>query len=393
MRMPLYPAFLSLFYEPRLSDPQFFDVAVLWNIRLSLLLLAAFAAIVAYHLPPLASTNLTLVVGFGYFIFKAGYSQPELLFYFLFFTTFLCCWHLIRRDGSPASLALGALAGTLGGLTHLTKAVMPAFASIFLAIFGGRELLRLVAARRGGGLTREVGKAAGWRLAGGAAMAVCFLAVVYPYIANSKRVFGEYFFNHNTAYYVWYDDGGGARAEMIPFTDDEGRLSMPVERRPSLAKYWRSHSVAQIASRLADGARDTAVRSYRTFGYWKYVLVYVVCALVVAAACWRDFVRLVLDRAALALFLLAYAIAFTLSTAFFVPTSSTGGTRFLLAHLAPLFFVLSAFFVRPPFSTRRWTLLGVTVKTEHVHVLIAAVLALDLIFFLWAKLMSTYGGF
>jgi len=40
-------------------------------------------ALFARYLPPLPATNLVLVVAFGYFVFKAGYAQPELLYYFL----------------------------------------------------------------------------------------------------------------------------------------------------------------------------------------------------------------------------------------------------------------------------------------------------------------------
>ena len=73
-------------------------VAKRWNIRLSLALLAVLAVIFARRLPPLVATNLTLVVAFTYVIFKAGYAQAELLFYFLIFVLFLIFWRLL--DGS-----------------------------------------------------------------------------------------------------------------------------------------------------------------------------------------------------------------------------------------------------------------------------------------------------
>ena len=62
------------------------------------------------NLPALVATNLTLIVAFGYWIFKAGYTQPELLYYFLLFLTFLACCHLLRerRPGpSAASMNCG----------------------------------------------------------------------------------------------------------------------------------------------------------------------------------------------------------------------------------------------------------------------------------------------
>ncbi len=96
--MPVYAGYLALFYDPAISDDEYFVVAKRWNIRLSLALLAVLAVIFARRLPPLVATNLTLVVAFGYFIFKAGYAQAELLFYFLVFVLFLIFWQLL--DGS-----------------------------------------------------------------------------------------------------------------------------------------------------------------------------------------------------------------------------------------------------------------------------------------------------
>jgi hypothetical protein len=393
MRMPLYPAYLALFWDRSLSDADFFQVAIVWSIRLSVVLLALFAVIVSWHLPPLVSMNLMLIVAFGYFVFKAGYSQPELLFYFLFFITFLACWHLMRRAGSSASVLLGAAAGTLGGLAHLTKATVPAFIGVFVAIYGGREIVHLSSSWHRRELTRDTLVRVGWRAAAAGTMVSCFLCVVYPYIATSRRVFGDYFFNHNTNYYMWYDDGGTARAEMLPLTDDEGRLAMPESARPGLAKYWRSHTLGQIARRLVDGLTDTAVRSYRTYWFYTYLLLYVAYAALLIAGNWHAFIDLVRQRTALAIFLASYGTVFLLSIAFFVPTSSTGGTRFFLAHLAPLFFVLSSFFVRAPFSERKWTIGGVTVTPAHFHLLVASIIAFDLTFTIWPRLMSTYGGF
>ena len=65
-RMPLYAAYLALFYSPDISDDDYFVIAKRWNIRLSLVLLAALAIVFFRQLPPLAAANLTAVVAFGY---------------------------------------------------------------------------------------------------------------------------------------------------------------------------------------------------------------------------------------------------------------------------------------------------------------------------------------
>jgi hypothetical protein len=50
-RMPMYTAFLAAFYDPSLSDPDFFIVARTWNIRLSLGILRVLYAVFRWHLP------------------------------------------------------------------------------------------------------------------------------------------------------------------------------------------------------------------------------------------------------------------------------------------------------------------------------------------------------
>ena len=112
-RMPLYAGFLAIFYHRDLSDPAFFEVAKKANIYLSLALVVLLAVIFFRELPPLEATNLTGIVAFGIFIFKAGYAQSELLFYFLMFVTFLGCWHLLRSPTSGGRQTIVLAAGII----------------------------------------------------------------------------------------------------------------------------------------------------------------------------------------------------------------------------------------------------------------------------------------
>jgi len=92
-------------------------------------------------------------------------------------------------------------------------------------------------------------------------------------------------------------------------------------------------------------------------------------------------------------FLLAYAVTYLLGIAFYAPVSGTGTTRFLIAHLLPLLFVVSLLLVREPFCSAEWRLAGLRLQTQHFHLLISAMLAFDLLFIIWPRLMTTYGGF
>src|SRR5262245_29163042 len=115
-RMPLYAGYLALLYHRDLPDPEFFEVAKRANIYLSLILLAGLALIFFRYLPPLVATNLTAIVAFGYFIFKAAYAQSELLFYFLMFVTFLGCWHLLRTTSGWRAVVLASATGVCAAL-------------------------------------------------------------------------------------------------------------------------------------------------------------------------------------------------------------------------------------------------------------------------------------
>jgi hypothetical protein len=88
-----------------------------------------------------------------------------------------------------------------------------------------------------------------------------------------------------------------------------------------------------------------------------------------------------------------YALIYAIGIAFYSPVSGTGTTRFLIAHLLPLLFVLSLLFTREPFCSTEWNLAGVMLYTQHFHLLISAMLAFDLLFVIWPRLMTTYGGF
>src|SRR5688572_4789688 len=196
-RMPLYPWLLSWLYEPALNPDQFFDKAKRWNIGLSLVLLVVIGVTAHRLLPPLPALDLLLVAAFGYYVFKAPYAQVELLFYTEWWLMFLACWLSLTSSGRRA-LICGVLAGLLAALAHLSKAAVLPFAGLFIAVSAARSALALFASPQG---ARRLAAEALVPLV----FALTFLAVLSPYLLNSKRVFGHYFYNVNSTFYVWYD--------------------------------------------------------------------------------------------------------------------------------------------------------------------------------------------
>jgi hypothetical protein len=383
-RMPLYPAFLATFYTPQWSDDEYFEVAKIRSVYLSLALVGVIGLAAWRHLPPLAAVNFALIVAFGCFVFRAGYVQAELLFYTLHFLTFLACWHLFTERPSPRAVAYGLLAGALAALAHLTKAAMLPFVAIAVAVIAGRALVAWIRTRTPG--------AAMWRIGSALALTGSFLAVMYPYISTSKRIHGDYFYNLNTAVLAWYDDYPQGAGALLTYGPD-GWPAGPPSMRPGPLNYWRSHTSGEIARRLARGFRDMAVQSYQTFWHLKYVVLYLLGVLLVAATRWSAIRRTLARHPAVILFCGLYAAVYLPAIAFYEPISGTGTMRFLLPHVAPLLFALSALLAGRAAREQRWTVRGLTLTTASFHLFVAATVAFDIVFLVWWRLMTTYGGF
>ncbi len=231
------------------------------------------------------------------------------------------------------------------------------------------------------------------KLAAALIVGAAFLLVLSPYIRTNKRAFGQYFYNVNTTFYMWYDDWPQASIGTIKHGDGVGWPAMPAEELPSAARYWREHSVSQIVARVGGGFWDMLDRSYNTYWYFKYVVLYLACVLALAVRARKELTAVIRRHVAAALFLLLYGAVYLLGIAFYAPVSGTGTTRFLIAHLTPLFFVLSSLLAASALRTTEWFVAGTRVTLQHFHLLVFVSLAFDIAFVIWPRLMNTYGGF
>lgn len=390
-RMPLYPWLQSWFWDERMTHWEYFYVGREQSIRLSVALLVVLAVVFWRRLRPLVAIDLTLTLAFGCFIYKAGYFQPELLFYTLFFLTFLASCRLLVTRSPRGGLVLAAIGGGLAGLAHLTKAAMVPFVCLFLIVGGIRSIAALLASDTGprGVRVRQFG----WRALAMVLFAACFLAVLSPYISTSKRVFGRYFYNVNSTFYVWYDSWPDAIRGTRSHNDEAEWPRMRRRDLPGPWRYLREHTAGQIAARFGHGFKDMLIVSYRGYNYLKYVVLYVAFALALVCTRWGDVKTVLRRHAVLVWFVSIYAAAYLALTAFYEPISGTGTARFLLVNLAPLMFTASWVFSQRPIWDARWRVAGVELGARHFHALVLATLALDIVFTTWPRLMTTYGGF
>jgi hypothetical protein len=200
-RMPVYPFLQSLLYSPGLSDQEYFVRGKYFNIILSLAILLCLFFIFQKYLPLLQAVNLILITAFTVFIFKASYFQCELLFYFLDFCGFL----LMCKMVSNPSWKLGILTGIVMGIAHLTKASILPGLILFILFFIIKEIYTLyVGVKDKSHIPFENKGNFISRLLIIALVILSFLGTVYPYISTSKRVFGSYFYNVNSTFYMWY---------------------------------------------------------------------------------------------------------------------------------------------------------------------------------------------
>jgi hypothetical protein len=382
-RMPAYPLLQSLFYDPSLSDEAFFAQGKHINILFSLAILCLFYPILASYFDRLHAAILVLITAFSVFVFKAAYFQAELLFYFLAFCSFLLLTRLLIKPTPGAA----ALTGVVLGLTHLTKAsILPAivlFGVCFLLYHGPRMISSL---RRGQSL-RKIAHP----LLSGLLVVALFLGTIWPYIQNSKRIFGHYFYNFNSTFYMWYNSWDEVKEGTRAHGDRRGWPDMPPEEIPSARRYFQEHTTAQIINRVTDGAQHVTRHAIRSFGYHRYVLAYGLIALAAALSQWRKSSRFLRLRWPLVLFWASYLVSYFILYSWYFPIYR-GGDRFILAQFLPYMFIAS-FIIHSAWqgiSLRlgRWRIAPLVA----LNIVVATTLVPDIYIILTQRILVLYGG-
>jgi hypothetical protein len=373
-RMPIYPWLQSLLYRTGMSDEEFFRTGKIFNIALSVVLLLLAYLLLRNWIGPLAAGAIVLVSAFTVFMFKAGHFQCELLFYFVNLLLFVLCMENLLR---PTAIRAGAL-GLVAGLAYLTKAsVLPALA-LFALCYTTAHIVRWSA---------EPGARAGFELRAVLrflVLGLVFLLVVAPYIRTSKRVFGRYFYNVSSTFYLWYDSWEEVDRGTKAHGDRIGWPDTPASEVPSLRKYWREHSFTQIAGRLANGAGTVLSVAWASYGYLKYAAVYALLGFLYVVQHRRRVAEMLSDRAARAAsaFGVLYFSGYFLLYSWYVPIAD--GNRLTLSLFLPFLSAIAYLFNRigRQLPVR---VAGVRLTPAGVHRFALAVLSLDLVFWLpWA---------
>jgi hypothetical protein len=324
-RMPVYPFLLSLIYRPGMSEGEFLVRAQTFTVTLSILLLALLFLIFRRFFPPWPALGLLATTAFGVFIYRAGKAQVELLFYFVSFAAFVLLLQLFVRP----RWWLAVLAGATTGLAHLTKAsVLPGLA-IWAAVFAAGIIWNADRLRRLAVLMLVVGS---------------FFAVIFPYIQTSKRIYDSYFYNVNSTFVMWCDSSTEAFEFLDKHGDKDQWREVPPDERPSLRKYWREHSVAQMAGRIWNGSLDLVTRNARAIGYYKFVVALLIAAIVLGLQRHRQARTRLAGHRFTATFVLLFLAGYFVLYAWYDGISND--TRFVLSIFLPFVFSVSFFILR-----------------------------------------------
>jgi hypothetical protein len=328
-RMPVFPFLLSLIYQPGLSEAQFLARAQSFNINLSILILLLLFLIFRKFFSTFYALALLSATAFGVFIYRSGLAQTEVLFYFISFCSFL----LLARMLSAPRWSLAILGGAMTALAHLTKAsVLPAF-GIWAVVFLGQSFW--VAHNQPKTRLFEISRRLGMLV-----LAIAtFAAVVFPYIRTSKQMFGSYFYNVNSTFYMWCDSWPEAVAFTAMYHESARGRDLPPDRVPSPKKYWREHSGAQIAYRLGHGLKTLATRSVKATGYYKFVLLFVLTVAVLASRQRQRARRLIAENAFAAIFCFLFFFCYVLLYAWY--DAIVTDSRFILSLFLPFVFATS----------------------------------------------------
>lgn len=198
---------------------------------------------------------VVLLAGFGAFLPRSAYFQPEPLYFALFLATWVACMHALSKN----SLWMHALIGVFGGLAYLAKGSVQPLLMVFAAIstlrwawgwietrWQGPEASTTLWLRRNHWIAMFI-------------MAFCFLMTAGPRLSYSARVYGDPFHSY-PAYWMWFDDfDTEGFAWMAAHGTKEALQSIPPAEKPSFKNYAAKHTPQEMMDRLIDGTRTKIV--------------------------------------------------------------------------------------------------------------------------------------
>ena len=387
-RMPLYPWIQALFYSPQMDDEAFFQQGKQLNIALSLIGLLALGIAFFHKFSKLYAFYAILAIAFLVFAIKSPWFQTEILFYTLFGLAFMLSLDTFISPKWHKSIGVGVLFA----LAHFSKASALPGLLIFISSYGILFLLKL--------FNRSLDRKQVKRILYHALTPlVVFMGLLFPYFQESKDKYGNYFYNVNTTFYMWFDSWDDAREWASIAQPRQGWPDMPDEEIPSLSKYLNEHSSDEIIDRFRQSIKQMLVSG--CYGKWsRYRYGYcsqVGLSLIILALGLPLLFKGIRRRSSakhihIIWYILLFFAIYALSFIWYVPIIGEG-LRTILALLIPLLWTIGLVVHSPQIQSLQFTLLQRRVKVFHiVYLLMTLTLFYEIYQVAAFRAATMYGG-
>ncbi len=243
-RNPLFPWIASRFHNPQ--DPGFFVAGKKLNVLLGVCGTGLLGIFFARRMGPLAAFNATTLAALAVLLPISTFFGAEAIFYVLFLLVCACAMRLLNHN----PVWLYALLGLLAGLTWLAK---PS-ATPFLGLFAVFTIIRLVLSRFPQ-LPWPLA-ASGWsprRLVIGAVLCgAIYGTLIAPRLLHAQRTWGSATYSL-PSFWFWADDWETCK-RIYYDCRKETLAKLPPELQPTVAGYFKRHSVGDAIERARHGA-------------------------------------------------------------------------------------------------------------------------------------------
>ena len=236
---PLWPWIAAKLGVEKSQHHLLFERGKWFNVHLTAMFLIVLGLICVRAFSACGAIVVVLLSGFGAFLERAAYFQPEPLYYVLLMLSWICALALLRRNDILLYVAFGLCLG----FAWLAKSSIQPLALAFLLITTLRFAYEWWRRRRGRSSDER------WSLPthfiGLAAAATAFLIVAGPRMTYSYNYYGDPMHSY-PSYWMWMDSFEEGVEFMGKYPNREALETLTDETRPSAARYLREHSMTEV---------------------------------------------------------------------------------------------------------------------------------------------------
>jgi hypothetical protein len=243
---------------------------------------------------------------------------------------------MIKMLISP-SILLGVLTGFVIALGYLTKASALPVILVFILFFISKELINTYLLIKKKGSREIVIKETSKRILSLLVVVICFIAVIFPYISESKRTYTKYFYNVNSTFYMWYDSWNEASVGTRAHGDRVGWPDLPPDQIPSFSKYIQEHTIYEMTERFQMGTERVIYVLFNPYSLFNYILLGILMLSVFILLDIKYFILVLKKFLFPILFVFIYFLINLLLISWYI-IIPTNGARFIYSLFIPFIF-------------------------------------------------------